>query len=91
MAADRRRHPAGREPLEIAGLGGSWFQYAGNFQWGWQRDFFDVGNATATFMEMIAAGTLTPGMQNGSNGAIRRAPPGHYRLGEAPVGLWDGV
>ena len=33
---------------EIAGLGGSWFRYAGDFKWSWQRDFFDVGNATAT-------------------------------------------
>src|SRR5687767_12062097 len=24
---------------EIAGLGGSWFRYAGNFQWSWQRDW----------------------------------------------------
>ena len=48
---------------EIAGLGGSWFRYAGDFQWSWQRDFFDVGNATATFIEMINAGVLTAGMQ----------------------------
>ena len=47
---------------EIAGLGGSWFRYAGDFKWSWQRDFFDVGNATATYFEMINAGALTPGM-----------------------------
>lgn len=39
-------------PYEIAGTGGSWFRYAGNYQWCWQRDFFDHGNAGATFMEM---------------------------------------
>ena len=27
-------------PYEIAGTGGSWFRYAGNFRWSWQRDFF---------------------------------------------------
>ena len=43
---------------EIAGLGGSWFRYGGNFQWSWQRDFFDVGNAGAIFMAMIGDGTL---------------------------------
>src|ERR1700722_11009694 len=46
---------------EIAGLGGSWFRYAGDYRWSWQRDFFDVGNATATYFEMIKAGALTPG------------------------------
>lgn len=48
---------------EVAGLGGSWFRYGGNYRWAWQRDFFDVGNATATFLEMMSAGALTPGMQ----------------------------
>ncbi len=42
---------------EIAGLGGSWFRYGGNFQWSWQRDFFDVGNAGAVFMAMVKDGT----------------------------------
>ena len=45
------RWPTPRGPTarhyEIAGLGGSWFRYGGNFQWSWQRDFFDVGNAGA--------------------------------------------
>ena len=62
---------------EIAGLGGSWFRYAGNFQWSWQRDFFDVGNAGAVFMAMIKR---------------RHAPPGHAaahgarHVGRAPAG-----
>ena len=77
-------------PYEVAGLGGSWFRYAGNWQWSWQRDFFDVGNATALFLEMIEAGTLSEGMRR----RVERASsggqlPGHYRPGEAPVGLWD--
>ena len=75
---------------EIAGLGGSWFRYAGNFQWSWQRDFFDVGNAGATFMAMIKDGTLLPGMQQRMERAMSgERLPGHYRLGEAPVGLWE--
>ena len=57
---------------EIAGLGGSWFRYAGDFKWSWQRDFFDVGNATATFIDMIKAGVLTPGMTASGS---RRPPP----------------
>ncbi len=77
---------------EIAGLGGSWFRYAGNYQWGWQRDFFDVGNAAATFFEMMKAGVLTAGMQQRlERAASKERLPGHYALGNAPVGLWDGV
>jgi len=75
---------------EIAGLGGSWFRYAGNGMWSWQRDFFDVGNAAATFMEMISKGVLTPGMQERMERAMSgERLPGHYPLGQAPAGLWD--
>ena len=75
---------------EIAGLGGSWFIYAGDFRWSWQRDFFDVGNATATFMAMITDGSLTEGMQRRMEKAMAGGrQPGHYPVGGAPVGLWD--
>ncbi len=74
---------------EVAGIGGSWFRYAGNWQWSWQRDFFDVGNATALFVEMIRASSLSDGMRR----RVERASsadlqPGHYRSGQSPVGLW---
>jgi hypothetical protein len=79
-------------PYEIAGLGGSWFRYAGDFKWSWQRDFFDVGNATALFIEMINDGVLTEGMKTRMEVATSgQRQPGHYRVGEAPVGLWEGV
>jgi hypothetical protein len=75
---------------EVGGIGGSWFRYAGNFQWSWQRDFFDFGNATALFIEMINDGTLSPGMQKRMERSVSQARlPGHYPIGEAPVGLWD--
>jgi len=77
---------------EIAGLGGSWFRYGGDQRWSWQRDFFDVGNATATFIEMITDGALSEGMQRRIetlSSGVRQ--PGHYPVGGAPVGLWDGV
>ena len=48
---------------EVAGLGGSWFGYAGNLQWAWQRDFYDVTNAGAVFLEMMEAGVLSDGMR----------------------------
>jgi hypothetical protein len=43
---------------EIAGTGGSWFRYAGDFQWEWQRDFFDHTNAGAVFGRMMQNGQL---------------------------------
>lgn len=75
---------------EVAGIGGSWFRYAGNFQWSWQRDFFDLGNVTALFIEMIKAGALSEPMQRRMAQATSGDPqPGHYPLGKAPTGLWD--
>jgi hypothetical protein len=53
--------PEGR-PYEIAGTGGSWFRYAGGFQWAWQRDFFDHGNAAAVFGKLAANGQLSSKM-----------------------------
>ena len=76
---------------EIAGLGGSWFRYGGDQRWSWQRDFFDVGNATAVFIEMIQAGALSEGMTKRIEQMAKGRQPGHYPVGGAPVGLWDGV
>jgi hypothetical protein len=75
---------------EVPGIGGSWFRYAGDWKWSWQRDFFDVGNATAVFMDMIRDSTLSEGMTRRMERAM--APgrqPGHFPPGTAPVGLWD--
>ncbi len=43
--ADATRADGSR--YEIAGIGGIWFRYGGDFQWRWQRDWFDFGNAAA--------------------------------------------
>ncbi len=43
---------------EVAGVGGSWFRYGGDFKWCWQRDFFDLGNVKSMFMELAADGKL---------------------------------
>ncbi len=64
---------------EIAGTGGSWFRYAGNYQWSWQRDFFDHMNAGAIFLKMAERKQLKPAMiermEKGSKmpGWIRRS------------------
>ncbi len=75
---------------EVAGIGGSWFRYAGNFQWSWQRDWFDYGNAAAVFLEMITDGKLSEGMTERMNRAMKPGQlPGHYQLTDTPVGLWE--
>jgi hypothetical protein len=67
-------------PYEVLGVGGSHFRYAGNYQWCWQRDFFDFGNAMALFMELIQEGKLSPGMQARVAKAMSGEPvPGHVR------------
>lgn len=74
---------------EVAGIGGSRFRYGGNFQWSWQRDWFDYGNAAAVFMEMITDGTLSPGMTARMHRSLGGGLPGHYARGTAPVGIWE--
>ena len=72
------KDPEGK-PYEIAGTGGSWFRYAGDFKWCWQRDFFDHMNAGVVFGEMAKNQQLTPKMlermQKGSKmpGWIKRS------------------
>ena len=72
------RDPDG-ENYEIAGTGGSWFRYAGDYKWSWQRDFFDHMNAGHVFMKMAQHKQLKPAMiermEKGSKmpGWIRRS------------------
>lgn len=69
---------------EVAGVGGSWFRYGGNYQWCWQRDFFDLGNVKALFMELAADGKLEPPVKQRLGKLARgQALPG-VRLLHAP-------
>lgn len=73
----------------VHGIGGSWFRYGRDFQWSWQRDFFDFGNVSALFMEMINDNALSEGMQQRIQRSTGKNPlPGWYRIGAAPVPLW---
>ena len=58
--ADEKREDGAR--YEIPGTGGSWFRYAGNYQWSWQRDFFDTACSGAVFLEMAKEQKLQPAM-----------------------------
>ena len=73
---------------EVAGIGGSWFGYAGDFQWSWQRDWFDYGNAAALFLEMMKDGTLSDGMTERMHRALGGGQPCVYPLRQAPAPLW---
>jgi hypothetical protein len=67
-------------PYEARGVGGSWFRYAGNYQWCWQKDFFDFGNVMALFMELIQDGKLSTGMQKRIEAVMGgEVPPGHVK------------
>jgi hypothetical protein len=68
------------KPFEIAGTGGSWFKYAGHWQWRWQRDFFDFANSAAAFGAMAQAGQLSEEMRRRL--AERGRPPGWVRREE---------
>jgi hypothetical protein len=70
------------------GIGGSWFRYGGDFRWSWQRDFFDFGNVSALFVEMITANALSAGMQKRIARSGEGPLPGWYKVGESPVPLW---
>ena len=84
----RQISPAKRKDgsrIAIEGIGGSWFEYGGNYQWKWQRDFFDLGNAKAAFFEVAGAGMLSPIMkQKIHKQATGGLLQGHRRLRPEP-------
>lgn len=80
-------------PYALNGIQGSWFKYAGDFKFGWQRDFFDFGNVTDLYTEMLSNGAATDGMHMRINRVIdaakaRKPLPGWYKIGQTPAPLW---
>ena len=70
---------------EIAGVGGTWFKYAGDFKWSWQRDFFDFGNVKSMFFELAGAGHLNPVIREKIHRQAKgEMLPGHERIREEP-------
>jgi hypothetical protein len=75
-------------PYEVAGLGGSWFRYAGDYKWSWQRDFFDFGNVLALLGELAADGHLSPALKEKMHRVFRGQPlAGHVKLRNGGGGL----
>jgi hypothetical protein len=69
-------------PYEIRGTGGSWFRYAGDFKWSWQRDFFDHINAGAVFGALAKSGKLSEPM-------LARMKAGSKQPGWTPIAEFD--
>ena len=82
------RRPDGTD-YEVPGIGGSWFRYAGNSQWSWQRDFFDFGNVSALYLEMMRDNALSDGMKRRIDRAVSgERTPGYFPAGQSPVPIW---
>ena len=72
--------PETGKPYEIVGTGGSWFRYAGNGKWSWQRDWFDLGNAVNCFVKMMENQHLSEGMQARMDRQAKGVTPGWVPL-----------
>ncbi len=68
------------KPYEILGTGGSWFRYAGDGKWAWQRDWFDLGNASNCFIKMMENKHLSDGMLERMERQAQGLPPGWVPL-----------
>lgn len=81
---------SGRE-YEILGIGGSWFgvgrDAVGDLGFVWERDWFDLGSAAHTFLEIAEAGRAPRALLDrmSLNGIEQ---PGHYRLKDLPSSVW---
>lgn len=73
-------NPETGKPYEVLGTGGSWFRYAGNGQWSWQRDWFDLGNASSCFIKMIENKHLSDDMLARMERQGQGLPPGWVKL-----------
>jgi hypothetical protein len=76
-------------PYEVLGLGCSWFQYAGEQQWAWQRDIFDVAMAGSAVVRMLQDGTVTPELTQRMQTVAVGDLPAHYgSVSALPAPLW---
>jgi hypothetical protein len=56
---------------------------------GWQRDFFDFGHVQKLYLDLMAAGKLSAGMQKRIERSLAGEKlPGYHPLGNAPVPIW---
>jgi hypothetical protein len=79
---------------EARGIHGSWFHYAGNFKWDWQRDFLDYGNLRELCVEMVGDGAIGEKFKArlevyDKARADGELVVGHVRADQGPHKLWD--
>ncbi len=72
----------------LDGIQGSWFKYGGNFQFAWQRDFFDYGNVSSLFIELMTDKAMSDEMLARVEKSAPGNLPGWYDFGKAPVRFW---
>ena len=76
-------------PREVHGIGASWFGFAPDGRFAWQRDVFDRGHVALVFADLAKRGRLSPTMlerlRDRAEGAVA---PGYYPPGGTPVPLW---
>ena len=72
----------------LEGIQGSWFKYGGNFEFAWQRDFFDYGNVSALFIEMLTKKAMSDEMLARVEKSAPGNLPGWCDFGTAPVKFW---
>ena len=79
------------QEYEILGIGGSWFGYrataTGDYEFAWQRDWFDLGSTAHTFLEIAAAGKAPPALLE-RMGLHGPSQPGHYARADLPSSVW---
>lgn len=80
---------SGDTPREVHGIGASWFGFAPDGKFAWQRDVFDRSHVALVFADLASRGHLSPTMlarlSSRAEGVI---PPGYYPAGATPVPLW---
>lgn len=74
--------PDGR-PYETPGIGCSWFQYAGNRQWAWHRDVYDVAVAGSVLIRVLQDGRATRALAQRMQTAAEGDLPGHVSSPDA--------
>ena len=71
--------PSGQK---VAGISGSWFEYGGNYQWRWQRDFFDLNNVKAVMFRLAGENKLEAVVKEKIHDQARgKLLPGIERIG----------
>lgn len=70
-------------PYEVQGIGCSWFQYAGDRQWAWQRDVYDIVTEGATLVQVIQDGRISREAEQRIHSQSAGSLPGHHSSVEA--------